>query len=79
MKIDIETMLKENIKQIVSNEVDEMIKEKGKEIYRELMSKRDVYIAELMKSIRIVSEQQITDNNIPKYLITIENTYKIEK
>lgn len=54
-----------------------MIREKVNEFNRQLLSKKENYIAELMKSIRIFSEQQEIDN-IPRYLITIENTYKIE-
>ena len=54
-----------------------MIREKVNQFNRELLSKKENYIAELMKSIRIFSEQQTIDN-IPRYLITVENTYKIE-
>ena len=54
-----------------------MISEKVNQFNRELLSKKENYIAELMKSIRIYSEQKTIDN-IPRYLITIENTYRIE-
>lgn len=55
-----------------------MIREKVNQFNRELLSKKDEYVTELMKSIRIYSEQQTIDH-IPRYLITIENTYRIEK
>lgn len=78
MNNNIELMLKKNIEQIANNEIDKIIEEKINELHKELLYKKDTYIAELMKSIRMFSEQQTIDN-IPRYLITIENTYKIEK
>lgn len=78
MNIDIETMLKKNLEQIVNDEINEMIEKETEKFRYKLLSKKDIYIAELMKNIRIFSEQQTIDN-IPRYLITIENTYKIEK
>lgn len=76
--IDIETMLKKNLEQIANDEIDEMIRKEVEEFKYKLLSKKDTYIAELMKSIRIFSEQKTIDN-MPRYLITIENTYRIEK
>lgn len=77
MKLDFETIMKKQIEQIANDEIEKMIREKVNEFNRELLSKKDNYIAELMKSIRIYSEQQTIDH-IPRYLITVENTYKIE-
>ena len=77
MNIDFETIMKKQIEQIANDEIEKMIREKVNQFNRELLSKKDDYIAELMKCIRIFSEQQIIDN-IPRYLITVENTYKIE-
>ncbi len=78
MNIDFETIMKKQIEQIANDEIDEMIRKEVEEFKYKLLSKKDTYIAELMKSIRIFSEQQTIDN-IPRYLITIENTYRIEK
>lgn len=78
MNIDFETIMKKQIEQIANNEIEKMIREKVNELNRELLLKKDNYIAELMKSIRIYSEQQTIDN-MPRYLITIENTYRIER
>lgn len=78
MNIDFETIMKKQIEQIANDEIEKMIREKVNQFNRELLSKKDNYITELMKSIRIFSEQQTIDN-IPRYLITIENTYRIEK
>ncbi len=77
MNIDFETIMKKQIEQIANDEIEEMIKKRVNELYRELLSKKENYIAQLMKSIRIYSEQKTIDN-IPRYLITVENTYKIE-
>ena len=77
MNIDFETIMKKQIEQIANEEIDKMIREKVNQFNRELLSKKDKYIAEFMKSIRIYNETQTIDN-IPKYLITVENTYKIE-
>lgn len=76
--IDIETMLKKNLEQIANDEIDEMIRKEVEEFKYKLLSKKDTYIAELMKSIRIFSEQKTIDN-MPRYLITVENIYRIEK
>ena len=78
MNIDFKTIMKKQLEQIVSNEVDELIHDEINKIYRKLSEKKENYIAEIMKSIRIYSEQQTIDH-IPRYLITIENTYRIEK
>lgn len=69
---------KKQIEQIANDEIEKMIREKVNQFNRELLSKKDEYVTELMKSIRIYSEQQTIDH-IPRYLITIENTYRIEK
>ena len=77
MNKDFETIMKKQIEQIANDEIEKMISEKVNQFNRELLSKKENYIAELMKSIRIYSEQKTIDK-IPRYLITIENTYRIE-
>lgn len=77
MNIDFEVIMKKQIEQIANDEINKLINEKVDEFHSELLYKKDRYIAELMKSIRIYSEQQTIDN-MPRYLITVENTYKIE-
>ena len=78
MEIDFETIAKKQLKQVVSDEIDELINDEVNKFYTKLSQRKEHYIAELMKSIRIYSEQQTLDN-MPRYLITIENTYKIER
>ena len=77
MNIEFEIIMKKQIEQIANNEIEKMIREKVNQFNRELLSKKEEYIAELMKHIRIYSEQNIIDK-IPRYVITVENTYKIE-
>lgn len=77
MNKDFVAIMKKQIEQIANDEIEKMIREKVNEFNRELLSKKENYIAELMKSIRIYSEQETIDK-IPRYLITIENTYRIE-
>ena len=77
MNIDFEKIMKKQIEQIANDEIEKMIREKVDEFHSELLSKKDEYVTELMKMIRIYSEQQTIDH-IPRYLITVENTYKIE-
>lgn len=75
--INIIETLKCQLKDYAEQEVDKMISEKVESFKYELMKKKDEYITELIKNIRIFSEQQTIDH-IPRYLITVENTYKIE-
>lgn len=77
MNIDFETFMKKTIEQIANDEIEKMIREKVNQFNRELLSKKENYIAELMKCIRIYSEQESIDY-MPRYKIIIENTYKIE-
>ena len=77
MNIDFETLMKKQIEQIADEKIEKKIREKVNEFNRQLLSEKENYIAELMKSIRIYNEQQTIDH-IPRCLITVENTYKIE-
>lgn len=76
--INIIEILKCQLKDYAEQEVDKMISEKVERFKYELMNKKDEYITFLMKNIRIHHEQKTIDN-MPKYLITIENTYRIER
>ena len=76
--INIIEALKCQLKDYAEQEVDKMISEKVESFKDELMKKKDEYITFLMKNIRILHEQNIIDN-MPRYLITIENTYRIER
>lgn len=76
--VNIIEILKCQLKDYAEQEVDKMISEKVERFKYELMNKKDEYITFLMKNIRINHEQKTIDN-MPRYLITIENTYRIER
>lgn len=76
--INIIEALKCQLRDYAEQEVDKMISEEVESFRYELMKKKDEYIAFLMKNISIYYEQKAIDN-MPRYLITIENTYRIEK
>ncbi len=69
-------IIKDIFKQEVSKKIDDEIDKKVKEFREELVYRKDNYIAEIMKGIRIYSEQQTIDG-YPKYKIVFENIYKI--
>ncbi len=75
--INIIETLKCQLKDYAEQEVDKMICKKVESFKYELMKKKDEYITFLMKNISIYHEQTTIDH-IPRYLITVENTYKIE-
>ena len=75
--INIIEILECQLKDYAEQEVDKMISEEVERFKYELMNKKDEYITFLMKNIRIYHEQKTIDN-MPRYLITIENTYRIE-
>ncbi len=76
--INIIEALKCQLRDYAEQEVDKMISEEVESFRYELMKKKDEYITFLMKNISICHEQKTIDN-MPRYLITIENTYRIEK
>lgn len=77
MNINFEEIMKKQIERIANDEIDKLINEKVDEFHSELLSKKDGYVTELMKMIRIFSEQQTIDN-MPRYLITKEYSMYVE-
>lgn len=71
-------IIKNIFKHEISNKIDEEINNKVEEFKKQLILNKDHYIAEIMKSIRIYSEEN-TINGCPRYQIVFENIYKIEK
>lgn len=74
--IDIKDILETNLKDYLSNEIDNEIEQKVKEFEFELKSNKDKYIEHLMKNIRILHEYNYTNNKID-YVITFINEYKV--
>lgn len=75
-ELNIEQILKTNLKDYLSNEIDNEIEQKVKEFEFELKSNKDKYIEHLMKNIRILHEYNHVDNKI-NYQITFVNEYII--
>ena len=74
----IENIIKQTIKEQISKQIDKEIQEKVEKFANELTCRKDDYIAEVMKGIRIYHERDIGSMNI-KYKIIFEIKYKIEK
>ena len=74
----IEKCLKDSLRNIIANSVDEEIDKKVKEFQNQLVDRRDQYIAEIMKGIRILHSQNIEDKSM-NYKIIFENVVQIEK
>lgn len=73
----IEEILKKNIKAIISEKIDNEIKQKVENFRIELEDRKDNYIAEVMKGIRIYHERDMNSMAI-NYKIVFENIYRIE-
>lgn len=75
---NLEEILKKNIKSIVSEKIDEEIEQKVNNFKKELEDRKDNYIAEIMKGIRVYHERDTMSMGI-NYKIIFENIYRIEK
>lgn len=63
--MDFETIMKKQIEQIANDEIEKMIREKVNQFSIELLSKKDNYIAQLMKNlINILKKKQISKHLI---------------
>lgn len=75
---NLEEMLKKDIKSIVSEKIDEEIEQKVNNFKKELEDRKDNYIAEIMKGIRVYHERDQMSMGI-NYKIIFENIYRTEK
>lgn len=77
-----DSFVSEAIKQAVQREIavklEEEIIDKVNQFHRELIDRKDNYIAEIMKGIRIYAEEKTIDM-IPRYKIEFENIYRVEQ
>jgi len=73
----IEFTLENSIKQLVNEKISEEIKEKVRQFEIQLLDRKDQYIAEVMKGIRILHEQE-PNMNAMNYKIIFENIQRIE-
>ena len=76
--VNLEEILMKNIKSIVSEKIDEEIEQKVNNFKKELEDRKDNYIAEIMKGIRVYHERDTMSMGI-NYKIIFENIYRIEK
>lgn len=77
MPDNIELILKEQVKKEISKQIDKEIQQKVENFAKELTDRKDDYIAQIMKGIRIYHERDVGSMGI-NYKILFENTYRIE-
>ena len=73
----IDKYLKDSLKKIITDKVDEEIEKKADEFKRQLVDRKNQYISEIMKGIQIIYEQNPMDLSM-NYKITFENITRIE-
>lgn len=74
----LEQVLKKNIESIVRDRIDEEIKDEVEAFTRELEDRKDNYIAEIMKGIRIYHESDPMNFGI-NYRIIFENVVRLKE
>ena len=74
----IENGIRLSVRQIVSAKIQQEIDKKVEEFKRELEDRKDNYIAEIMKGIRIYHEREM-QNMETNYRIIFENVTRLEK
>lgn len=73
----IEFALENSIKQLVNEKISKEIEEKVIQFERQLLDRKDQYIAEVMKGIRILHEKD-PNYDAMNYKIIFENIQRIE-
>ena len=74
----IEDMIKKSVESIIYEKVEQEIKEEIKRFEQKLEDRKDQYIAEMMKGIRIYHERDVGSLGI-NYRIVFENVNRKEK
>ena len=74
----IENGIKISVEQIIKAKIDEEINKKVEQFRKELEDRKDNYIAEVMKGIRISHEREFGSMGI-NYRIIFENITRLEK
>lgn len=74
----IENGIKLSVKQIVSKSIQQEIDKKVENFKRELEDRKDNYISEVMKGIRIYHEREMQGMGI-NYRIIFENITRLER
>ena len=73
----IEFALKNSVEQLVRINIQTEIAEMVQQFERRLLDRKDNYIAEVMKGIRIIHEKDIDTNGV-NYKIIFENIQRVE-
>lgn len=76
-QFDLEAVIKKQVKELISKTIQEEIDEQTIKFRDSLMQRKDDYISEIMKGIRIFQERDINSLGI-NYRIIFENIYRIE-
>ena len=78
MEEHLEEILKQEVKKYISKKLDLEIEERVDKIYKELTYRKDDYIAEIMKGIRILHEKDQYSLGV-NYKIIFENKVELVK
>lgn len=75
--MNMEEILKRAVKENIEVKIDQLIEDEINDFTKQLLRRKDDYIAEIMKAIRIVEEKEpLTMSN--HYIITFENKVFLE-
>lgn len=75
--MNIEEILKNTVKENIEVKIDKLIEDEINDFTKQLLRRKDDYIAEIMKAIRI-SEERIVGTMQNHYIITFENKVFLE-
>lgn len=75
--MNIEEILKNAVKENIEVKIDQLIEDEINDFTKQLLRRKDGYIAEIMKAIRI-SEERMTGTMQNHYIITFENKVFLE-
>lgn len=78
MEQDFEDMIKEQVKNVISVRIDIEIERQVEKFRKKLEDRKDDYIAEVLKGIRIYHERDMHYERM-NYKITFENIYRLEE
>lgn len=76
-QFSIESVIKKQVQELVSKTIQEEIDKQVVEFRNSLIQRKDNYISEVMKGIRIFHERDINSLGV-NYRVIFENIYRIE-
>lgn len=78
MEQNLEEILRKNIQVIINETVNKEIEQRVEDFKRYLEDRKDDYVAEIMKGIRLYHERDMGSLGI-NYKIVFENVYRLER